>query len=186
MIRVCSHLECNCVSIHTNVLRLQSTTAVSDTLPCILRPGAVSLALIREFFPNAITYRPDHAKMQEHDLRSSTEDIDRRNEAPPPTPGLKYRHYAPQCKVVLVCPSSSNVTPCTLHDGIRKVVVDYKRQGGKVGVLRRHYSSSALGDEDQEQPDSEIIVKGDVAQYSRRLFAALRDMEDKGVEVSQA
>lgn len=53
----------------------------------ILRPGAITLEMVKELFPNV--------KLMEHLNETS-------NETPVLTPGLKYKHYSPKAKVILV------------------------------------------------------------------------------------
>ena len=52
--------------------------------PVILRPGSITLTMLREYLPDCQIYKPD------------AKDIER-----PATPGLKYRHYSPTCPVIL-------------------------------------------------------------------------------------
>jgi L-threonylcarbamoyladenylate synthase len=70
---------------------LESTVLdVTRSPPTILRPGAITEAMLRPFLPDVQTYG-QHVR-------------DAALEARPPTPGMKYKHYAPTAPVVLVRP----------------------------------------------------------------------------------
>jgi L-threonylcarbamoyladenylate synthase len=64
---------------------LESTVldALSEP-PMILRPGSITLAMLREFLPTVQMYKQGGGL-----------------EERPPTPGLKYRHYSPNAAVAL-------------------------------------------------------------------------------------
>lgn len=72
---------------------LESTVLdVTSEPPMILRPGAITAAMLRPFLPDVQVYGSDPSK---------------RNielEERPSTPGMKYKHYAPTAPVVLVRP----------------------------------------------------------------------------------
>lgn len=72
---------------------LESTVLdVTSNPPMILRPGAITAAMLKPFLPDIEVYGADPSK---------------RNlamEERPSTPGMKYKHYAPTAPVVLVRP----------------------------------------------------------------------------------
>ena len=62
--------------------------------PAILRPGAVTLEMLAPFFPDISLYSGDE------NVESGA--------VPPPTPGLKYRHYTPENAHVVLFELHSN------------------------------------------------------------------------------
>ena len=63
---------------------------VSGEKPVILRPGSVTYEMIREVTPD-VSYHPSLMKKVFSDFEKT-----------PPSPGMKYKHYAPKADVVLV------------------------------------------------------------------------------------
>lgn len=58
---------------------------LTQDVPVVLRPGAITLDMIREALGDAIAASPSFEK-----------------EGPPPSPGMKYRHYAPKAAITVV------------------------------------------------------------------------------------
>lgn len=70
---------------------IESTVVdVSGKSPVILRPGSVTFEMIKEVTPD-VTYHPSLLKKVFSDFEKT-----------PPSPGMKYKHYAPKADVVLV------------------------------------------------------------------------------------
>ena len=70
---------------------IESTVVdVTGESPVILRPGSVTLEMIREKIPVA-QYHPSLLKKEFSDFEKT-----------PPSPGMKHKHYAPKADVVLV------------------------------------------------------------------------------------
>ena len=63
---------------------------VSGEIPVILRPGSVTCEMIKEIIPSAV-YHPSLLKKEFTDFEKT-----------PPSPGMKYKHYAPKADVYLV------------------------------------------------------------------------------------
>lgn len=73
------------------IFGIESTVVdVSGEIPVILRPGSVTFEMIKEVTP-LVTYHPSLLKKVFSDFEET-----------PPSPGMKYRHYAPKAEVVLV------------------------------------------------------------------------------------
>ncbi len=84
---------------------LESTVLdVTGEVPVVLRPGGVTLEMIRRIAPQAVA---GGAKLKEGEA--------------PKAPGMKYRHYAPKAKVVLA--NAGEVAQCyrQLQAGYTKV-----------------------------------------------------------------
>ena len=104
--------------------------------PLVLRAGAVSLEELRKIVPQTRLYR---AKL--------TENL--------PSPGLKYRHYSPNAKVVLGNPKSE---------------------------IRNPKSSAYIGlDEPVQEFDLKKICKS-AEEYAREVFAFFRECDAAGIE----
>lgn len=93
----------------------------------------------------------------------------------PPSPGLKYLHYAPQAPLYLV--KSHNADQ--LLAKLRQLQQDWQQQGKRVGMLVSQESAAQLQGDD-------IIVLGSrqqPADLASHLFAALREFDQRQVEV---
>ena len=129
--------------------------------PTVLRPGAITLEMLRELLPNVRTREPR---------------ADADGSAAMPSPGLLSKHYSPR-------------TPLTLFHGERDAALDAlverartAHEGGqRVGVLVTREDVSAFG----EFPVRvvEIGSDADLAGVAARLYSALRDLDASGVDV---
>lgn len=106
--------------------------------PVLLRPGAVSLERLARA-ARAAARAPGRAA--------------------PPSPGVKHRHYAPACRVVLLAPAEVRAGRVPPGAGL------YHRSAAPG---RRRFGRR---------------VRGNVAAYGRGLFAALRDAEAARLKV---
>ena len=127
--------------------------------PCVLyRPGAITLAQIREVWPETIEY------------------AEARDSAPPaslPSPGVGMRHYAPRARLVL---TQSKVES---EAAFRSAVVDAQRLCvDAVGVM--------LPDEFVAPAGATSFRWGswsNLDELAQRLYAGLRALDDAGVTV---
>ncbi|MFY9446433.1 MAG: Sua5 family C-terminal domain-containing protein, partial [Dethiobacteria bacterium] len=85
--------------------------------------------------------------------------------SPPPSPGMKYRHYAPRAPLIVVVGSEAR-----RHRLARSLLSWYERQGLKVGYLNplRNFRGS--------------LDKREKA-FARSLYAALRAMDKGGADL---
>jgi L-threonylcarbamoyladenylate synthase len=141
------------VGVESTVLDLTSDP------PKILRPGGITLAQIREVCPDAVY---DKAVFKEV---ASGEKVR--------SPGMKYRHYAPRAKVVI------------LRGDI----------GDVAGYVRRdseNYRSAAVLCYDEELslfPNMNAISYGPELRHdilARNLYSALRRLDQSGAEIIYA
>jgi L-threonylcarbamoyladenylate synthase len=127
--------------------------------PLVLRPGGVALEELRDLLPTV----------------GRLERYVHPNEEAMPAPGMLLKHYSPRAEL-------------RLYDGepdaVRKALFDTARaltaQGRRVGVL--------LAEEDHrdENISGEVIVLGslhDLETVAQRLFASLRTLDERGVDV---
>ncbi len=128
--------------------------------PEVLRPGAVTLEMLRELLPNVVVRR-----------RQAGADGQAMS-----SPGLLSKHYSPRA-------------PLTLFSGDSEVVIDAiverarseAAQGRRVGVLVAREDVDAFG----EFPVriAEMGSSGDPASIALRLYAALRELDAVGVDL---
>ncbi len=122
--------------------------------PCVLyRPGAVTLAQIREVWPDTVAYRETPTAAEPASL---------------PSPGVGMRHYAPRARLVLTSDEAA----------FAEAVREAQQQGSAVGVmLPEEYA--APGDATVFAWGS----WADREALARRLFAGLRALDDEGAAV---
>ena len=91
-------LESTVVDLHTNT-------------PKLLRPGSITLEMLREVLPDIEIYTPA-------DFENA-----------PLAPGMKYRHYAPSAPLILLVGSP---------DAVSHKITDYKSKLSNIGILRTY------------------------------------------------
>jgi L-threonylcarbamoyladenylate synthase len=90
----------------------------------------------------------------------------------PRSPGMKYRHYAPRCRLILV-----EGDPASVRRKVAELVTGLRAEGKRVGVL-------ALDGADY--PGAEVVDLGprsDLRRVAKSLFTAIRDLDERGVDV---
>lgn len=122
--------------------------------PAILRPGGVTAEELKFFLPDLVVYRKDFT--------------DKNLEDNPTTPGMKYRHYTPNAKVVLV-EFRGNINDQLL---LIKSQFNLLAPRGKVGVL------SVV----QQDFPLEINMGNTSLEIAKNIFSSLRKMEEFKVD----
>ena len=135
---------------------LESTVLdLSVTPPVLLRPGAITLELLRAQLP---------------DLRVGGETLDLRDgDATPAAPGQHLRHYSPRAELLLYQGEKAAVL-AAMQDAARVQAA----QGRRVGLL---------GDVAGLTGCEQVSPGADAAATGRGLFAALRELDARGVDV---
>lgn len=129
---------------------LESTVVdVSGDEVIILRPGGITLEMIQSIIPSA--------KLDGGLIDDSTT---------PKCPGLKYRHYAPRAKVVVVQGNKNNV---------KKYISSQIKLNSKIGVM-------TYGGGEYADADVVIDVGSTMEEYAHNLFSALRMFDKKSVD----
>lgn len=126
----------------------------SSERPSLLRPGGITVEKLREVCPDL--------QIDPHVLESVNEGEQ------PRCPGMKYKHYAPKAKVIVVEGECANVR--------KKINEIIERNNGKIiGVLTMYDSAY----------DGAIIIDGgnDNKTYANKLFGALREFDDLGANM---
>jgi L-threonylcarbamoyladenylate synthase len=143
------------VGVESTVLDL------SGDVPTILRPGAVSLDMLRAILPR----------------------VERRAADAPasgamPSPGLLERHYSPRA-------------PLTVYDGADAVVrlvhdaCAALAQGQRLGIMAADEDRSALSEVARDGSRAAIAYLGsehDLTTVASRLYAAMRELDSSGVD----
>lgn len=136
---------------------IESTVIDMTTIPpTILRPGGLTVEEIEKVIGSVRILSAGH-EPQEH--------------GPTRSPGLKYRHYAPKARMIIVSGDEK-----TVQSRIRKLAQDSLREGKKVGVLSFH---------------RDFVIDGCQVKYAgsrpgtvaRRLFDILRWFDKEGVDI---
>jgi len=129
---------------------------LTGKLPVLLRAGGVTFEQLKEVLNNIKIHPAVKGKISEKSVAKS--------------PGMKYRHYAPNASLILVeGPFSKTRTT------IRKLITQYKAQEYKIGILATHKYSYKYA-----------IVKyaGKThKEIARNLFKILRKFDKLGVDV---
>lgn len=127
--------------------------------PIVLRPGGVTFEALREHMPD----------VQRYSAAVAMDD----DSARPASPGMLSKHYSPNASMLLFRGPFEAVT-----DTMRRTIGDCMQAGQKVGLLLP----------DAEQPlfadlDVDVVRLGtDADQMARHLFAALRQLDEQGVD----
>ncbi|QAA31426.1 L-threonylcarbamoyladenylate synthase [Clostridium manihotivorum] len=127
--------------------------------PCVLRPGGVTLNMLREVDENIYV---DSAIM-----KKPTEDFK------PKAPGMKYRHYAPKAKVTIV---EGDIEKSV--EKINEIVQNYIEKGFQVGVMATEETRTFY-------KQGNIISLGsrnNIEEVAKNLFETLRKFDDYAVD----
>ncbi len=127
---------------------------------CILRPGGITLEMIREIDKEAYI---DPAIMKKPD-----------KDFKPKSPGMKYRHYAPKAPVKVIEGDLQKTIA-----KINKIVQNYIDENKVVGIMATDETKNYYG--------KGIVIslgsREDMISISRNLFETLRSFDDKNVDV---
>ena len=120
--------------------------------PVILRPGIISLEEIRKYLPSAEVSEAVTRKVSDDEKVAS--------------PGLKYKHYSPDCKVILVKGSL---------DSFSRYVAGQRKEGD--------WAMCFSGEEDHI-PLSCLTygTEGDAESQAHSIFAVLRELDQLGAK----
>lgn len=135
---------------------LESTViSMVDNNPIILRTGYISFEKIKQVIPNVKLY----TKINEKILLS--EDVI--------SPGLKYKHYAPKCDMVIINSSKEKIL-----NYLERINLIYK----KIGILcvSEHFEFYKRGN--VEVNVVSIGKKDDFKEIGKNLFESIRKFDD--------
>jgi L-threonylcarbamoyladenylate synthase len=128
--------------------------------PCVLRPGGITLEMLKEIDNNIYI---DSAIMTK-----DNENIK------PKAPGMKYRHYAPKAELKIISGNLRNSV-----EKIKKLTEEYESAGKNVGIMTT--------DETKElYVKGQIVSLGsreNLESIARNLFSVLRSFDSKNVDI---
>lgn len=130
------------------------------TPPCILRPGGVTIDMLKEIEPD-IYIDPAVMKKPEEDFK-------------PKAPGMKYRHYAPKAPLKII----SGDLKKTIAK-INEIVQNYIDENKKIGII-------ATDESFKEYKNGMVISLGsrkNMNDIGHNLFEALRSFDDAQVDL---
>lgn len=146
----------------------------STVLDCVTTEGKV--LLLR---PGGFT-REDIEEITE--TKVEVECVLKDNQERVRTPGMKYKHYAPSCKVVLFSPGKGDmdtvVAEMNYRIGLARI---HPEQGLKVGVLSYKLFENIDSKRLRLCGSDKLIVKQlgkDLKQMQKNIFKELRDLDD--------
>lgn len=144
---------------------LESTIVdVSGTVPTLLRPGAVTVEMLRETL-GEVEIDPAIKGPLTKDVR-------------PKAPGMKYRHYAPKAELVLVEGDFTDTARRRVTEKLKELAHDKLAQGYRVGII--------CTDETRDcYPEGIVRSLGCRAReetIAHNLFAVLREYDDMEVD----
>ena len=127
---------------------------LTKDVPVILRPGAVTAEMIKE-----ITGGAEHAASQ-FDQQGT-----------PPSPGMKYRHYAPKAAITVVEGSGASIA-----EAIKFLYDKDVKKGDSPVIMASRENKKHYGKRD-------VLVTGsidDPREAAKCLYSLLREADDKG------
>jgi len=137
---------------------------VNHKPPLILRPGGVTLEQLRPYLP---------------DIRVFQKDLDGGLDQKPPTPGLKYRHYAPAAEVIVLEGNNEFIA-----SEAGKLISESINTNQSVGLLHTHpeiqYPEEIL-------TNKLLVIESLGSQHeseklAKELYAILRKFDKMGVK----
>jgi L-threonylcarbamoyladenylate synthase len=133
-------------------------------LPRVLRPGGVTLEALRAVLPQVEGPRAPEVASGE-----STDE-------PSHAPGQMQRHYAPHTPLVVFDAQGPEALAALRHEATQAM-----ERGERVGILLPDEEADALA-------DLQIVIarlgpNGDLAEISRRLYAALRALDEQSLDL---
>jgi L-threonylcarbamoyladenylate synthase len=120
---------------------------VSGQVPVVLRAGGISIEQIQEVLGEEVFY-----------VKKLGSEIHR-------SPGMKYRHYAPNAKLILADKNE-----------FENLIDNYKKQNKKIGVINFF--------ENKNMDVDVILFAGvDCEEIAKNIFRILREMDDNKVDI---
>ena len=139
----------------TNIGIESTVIDLSRKTPLLLRPGGVTLEQL-QYIIGKITIHPI---IQER----KTKLISR-------SPGMKYRHYSPNAKIILIDGPNDKI-----QDKILRLLSQFKKQGKKVGIMttvNTRYKS-----------DMTVFLGNNLDVMAANLFKTFREFDAKKIDV---
>lgn len=136
---------------------LESTVLdLTSNPPEILRPGSITKEMLQKLLGRVRERGHGHL----HKVRS---------------PGMKYRHYAPKARLVLLCGS-----PQTMVKKALALIKRYKKTGKKIGIIASRETSARYTEADHV---ATLGSRNSLREVASKLFRALRAFDDQRVDI---
>jgi L-threonylcarbamoyladenylate synthase len=144
------------VGVESTVLDL------SGDIPRVLRPGAVSIEMLRTVLPRVEqrTGEPVGSAM--------------------PSPGMLERHYSPRAPLTMYEGASHDAVARLVRDACASIA-----KGQRIGILAADEDRAALAEIERLGAGATIVYLGserDLATVASRLYAAMRELDASGVD----
>ena len=134
---------------------------VSSPVPSVLRPGAITLEMLREVL-GEVAVDPAILGPVKEDVK-------------PKAPGMKYRHYAPKAELTLV----ETTGPVeSMVEKVKELAHEKLVQGCQVGIICTDESRSCYA----EGTVRSIGARESQESVAHNLYAVLREFDDLKVE----
>lgn len=135
---------------------LESTVLdVSKSTPVILRPGAIS----KEALESVLKITLDNESNSKGKVRS---------------PGMKYRHYAPKAKVILI-PKNKTIN---IWQEEERLIQDFHHKGKTIGILATLPKNTK-----RPKADAVCFTGSTLARVGKNLFHCFRELDKKKVDI---
>lgn len=132
----------------------------TDRIPVILRPGKITREEMEAFLESPVA------------MNTSLKDSD---QGVPRAPGMKYKHYAPRSRMILVLGDDQEA----VADRINELVREQRRRGKRVGVLASEETK------DRYEADEVVSVgrRDCLETVTAHLYDVLRGFDHKDVDM---
>ncbi len=145
----------------SSIVGVESTIVDCTVSPiCILRPGAITLEMLREI--------DSQVYIDPSILSKPTEDFK------PKAPGMKYRHYAPNAPVKIVDGDINKVVA-----KINEIVLNYIEEGKKVGIIATDETKSLYN----KGTVVSLGARCDIEDVGKNLFRVLRGFDSLDIDI---
>jgi L-threonylcarbamoyladenylate synthase len=145
------------VGVESTVLDL------SSDVPTVLRPGVISLDMLRGVVPRVELRSPDTP------ARGAM-----------PSPGMLERHYAPRAPLAVYDGNTSDAVARLVDDARASIA-----QGRRVGIMLADEDRDALVEVERDGARATVRYLGsaqDLATVASRLYASMRELDAAGVD----
>jgi len=145
---------------------LESTVIdVQRENPLILRPGGITLEQLKEIIPNIQIYSPE--------IMPALEDQ-------PPSPGMKYTHYAPKAALFLYKGPIEEMSNQILMD-----IQQFLTENHRIGILQLipHQYYEVMKKKFPFLEIKKLSLNSNLEEIAANLFSSLRSFDELGVEI---
>jgi L-threonylcarbamoyladenylate synthase len=138
------------IGIESTVIDLTRKT------PMLLRPGSITLEQLRRTV----------GKVNVHPILRG-----RRSKSAHRSPGMKYRHYSPNAKIILIEGSKAKV-----NTKISRLLKSFKKQQKKIGIMTTERGFA-------QKADAIKYVGSNYNKIATNLFKTFREFDSKKIDV---